>query len=296
LEVIAQIGKQGWNPRETTLETLRKRGANVVFVDGPEAVSAETERLIKLQAKDEQAEGIFSALPLDPDEDIERLRQICTKEAKYKVVHHDIKTRLRRPITIEDAQAEVKRNALSAGRKLAEVVVLFEGGDTADFRADAAQSKILAGVAAPDRNKGLAQSTRSLDILMLAGLEDLMNGFALGHELSIDAPLRLAMLRQFGHDHREELTALSLKPPKEDCAEHRQDAETLRWLIRILKRLGFQCERRRASGAAQRKGQKARSYWITVDSAHEAWRWAEVPLEEIREAAQRDKVVWGLPA
>ena len=296
LEVIAQIGKQGWNPRETTLETLRKRGANVVFVDGPEAVSAETERLIKLQAKDEQAEGIFSALPLDPDEDIERLRQICTKEAKYKVAHHDIKTRLRRPITIEDAQAEVKRNALSAGRKLAEVVVLFEGGDTADFRADAAQSKILAGVAAPDRNKGLAQSTRSLDILMLAGLEDLMNGFALEHELSIDAPLRLAMLRQFGHDHREELTALSLKPPKEDCAEHRQDAETLRWLIRILKRLGFQCERRRASGAAQRKGQKARSYWITVDSAHEAWRWAEVPLEEIREAAQRDKVAWGLPA
>ncbi|MBK8376353.1 MAG: hypothetical protein IPL18_16525 [Sphingomonadales bacterium] len=169
---------------------------------------------IKEKIKEEDAQGIFSALPLSPDEDIEHLRQISTKEARHKVAHHDIEKRLRRPVTLESAKAEVERGALAAGRKLATAAVVFEGGEDAGFLAQQAETKIVKSLAVPDRHKTLAQSLRTVDILATAGLEDLLKQGAAQDDLSIDAPLRLACLRAYGEKHREALTAIGLKPPK----------------------------------------------------------------------------------
>jgi hypothetical protein len=294
--VIAETGRMGRNPSQTALETLRERGARVVFAEGDAPLDHGITKQIKEKIKEEDAQGIFAALPLSPDEDIEHLRQISTKEARHKVAHHDIEKRLRRPVTLESAKAEVERGALAAGRKLATAAVVFEGGEDAGFLAQQAETKIVKSLAVPDRHKTLAQSLRTVDILAIAGLEDLLKQGAAQDDLSIDAPLRLACLRAYGEKHREALTAIGLKPPKKDCQEDRKDAETLRWLVRVLKRVGFQVETRRASGAAQRKGHKARTYFVNLDAAQEAWRWAEVPLAEMKSSAERDRLSWGLPA
>lgn len=296
LNIIAETGHQGRNPSKTAIDTLRARGAKVVFVEGDAPLDQSITKQIKEKIREEDAQGIFSALPLGPEEDLEHLRQISTKEARHKVAHHDIEKRLNQPVTLESARAEVERGALGAGRKLATAALCFEGGEGASFVAQLAEAKISKGLAAPDRHKTLAQAVRTVDVLVLAGLEDLLKPGVLEGELSIDAPLRLARLRAYGEQHREALTAIGLKPPKEDCQADRKDAETLRWLVRVLKRVGFQVETRRASGAAQRKGHKARTYWVTADAAQDAWRWAQVPLAEIKDAAERDRLSWGLPA
>ena len=311
LEVWAAIGCEGWNPAQSTIDTLLARGVEIVETDGGAAIPYSTITALRKQAREDNIQGTLDAPKLAPDADLEPLNHIHTPEADRTRVRANIERRLDKDVCEETARAEEERGALRAGNRLADVAALLEGGEVAAFSAHKLENEIQICPARFDQLARLPQALRTAEILAAAGLQSILTEQNPTVSLPVDLPERLDALHVYACEHRKALTLLKLTPPKEvevkivpdnskmtleELTLCKQRGETLRWLKTILERIGFVTENKRKPRSQRRPGVKETSYTLLPSTIAEAWRWAHKPLAKIRSAAQDDAARWDLVA
>ena len=311
LEVWAEIGRCGWNPAASTLDTLLARGVELVEIEGGAALDGKVITALRKQAIEDNIQGTLDAPKLPHDADLCGLQHTHTPEADRALVRAYIERRLDQDVCEETARAEEERGALSAGNRLADVAALLEGGEVAALLARKTEAEITVCPARFDQLARLPQARRTLEILTAARLESILTEQNPTVSLPVDLPEILDALHVYACEHRKALTLLKLTPPKEvevkivpdnskmtleELTLCKQRGETLRWLKTILERIGFVTENKRQPRSQRRSGVKETSYTLLPSTIAEAWRWAHKPLAKIRSAAQDDAARWDLVA